>query len=294
MNKIILLPIIAGSAIFVAASVLFSICAINSSKANANVTKTVEVETYNKLDIKINTADIEFKVSEDGTRKVVLEERKKLYHTVEVSNNTLSIKSVDAREWYEHLSFSFSPMKVTIYAPKEAYETSSIEASTGNTTIPNDYSFSDLNVKVSTGDVSVKSDVINTLNVESSTGNISLEMNAKSINASASTGHVNLNKVNTSEDIKISVSTGHVNLKDTIAKKNLKINTSTGDVKFDDSDAHSIDVETSTGDVTGTLLTAKLFDCQSNTGDVRVPAPSGDSPCKIRTSTGNIILSVKA
>ena len=293
MKKIILVPIIAGSALLLAGTVLFGVCLANSINAGKSITKTVDVEAYNKLNIKINTADVELKVSEDGSRKVVLEETEKLYHTVEVSNNTLSIKSVDAREWYERLSFSLA-MKVTIYAPKEAYETSSIEVSTGNIIVPNDYSFTDLNVAASTG-------------------NISLETNAKNINASASTGNINLNKVNVTEDIDVSTSTGHisftdvkakninasastghVNLKNTILENNLKIKTSTGDVKFDDSDAHSIDVETSTGDVTGTLLTAKLFDCQSNTGDVRVPAPSGDSPCKVRSSTGNIILSIKA
>ena len=69
--------------------------------------------------------------------------------------------------------------------------------------------------------------------------------------------------------------------------------TSTGDVTFRASDAKSIKVETSTGDVTGSLLTGKAFTTKTSTGDINVPSNSGTDTCDIRTSTGDIEITIK-
>ena len=61
---------------------------------------------------------------------------------------------------------------------------------------------------------------------------------------------------------------------------------------FKDSDANTIDIEATTGNVTGNLLSDKTFDVKSNTGRVNVPETTGPI-CKIRTSTGDIVLTIK-
>ena len=68
----------------------------------------------------------------------------------------------------------------------------------------------------------------------------------------------------------------------TIAKCNLS---------FRDSIAIKYAVQT-TGDVTGTLLTEKTFSTDTSTGDVSVPNPSSGGKCEIKTSTGDITISI--
>ena len=306
--------IVIGS-VLLTVGAFFAIGAINTSR-DRTITKEYNVEQYSKMNIDIQTADLEFKVSTNGERKVVCVEKKKLYHDVKVENDTLTIKSINTRKWYENiLNFNWNRMSITVYAPAEAYGDSIIKSSTGNITIPSDFSFENLNAGLSTGNVSIKSNVIDYANVRTSTGNISLEMKPKNLDVRASTGNVKLNKVEVEEKLTINTSTGHIQLTDvkakdmelrastgtvkltnTIADGNMIIRTSTGDVTFNDSDASVlIDVETSTGDVKGTLLTGKIFQFITSTGSIKpVESVAGSGTCKVKTSTGDIALSVKA
>ena len=91
----------------------------------------------------------------------------------------------------------------------------------------------------------------------------------------------------------INVSTGDITLGKVIVNGNINIESSTGDVKFVSSDASEIFIKTSTGSVTGTLLTNKNFDCHTSTGDVNIPKIQSGGNCKITTSTGDIIITIK-
>ena len=87
-------------------------------------------------------------------------------------------------------------------------------------------------------------------------------------------------------------STGSVSLCRVIAAEAFSIERSTGSVRFEDADAAEIFVKTSTGSVVGSLRSEKLFLASSNTGSVDVPATEAGGRCEIKTSTGNIRITV--
>lgn len=271
------------------------------------ISKTYDIDEFSSINIDIKTADLEFKVSTDGAKKVVCEERKKVYHEVKVENDTLYIKSIDTRPWYEKFDFIFNKMKVTVYIPSGLYNNLNIESSTGDIYIPQEYSFNEINVKLSTGQINIKANSINKANIESTTGDISLEMNAKSLNIKASTGIIKLNKVAVEEKIDIKTSTGNIVLNEVTAKNidvnsstgvvqlvssiievHIEIETSTGDVKLEKSDSNTLHIKTATGNVKGTLLTNKIFIAKTDTGKVNVPVSTTGGLCQIETDTGNI------
>ncbi len=307
MKKITIAPIIIGSILMSAG---ITACGINSDPI---ITNEHEVGFYSNINIDIKTADLEFKVAEDGTRKVVCEEREKEYHTVEVVDDTLTIKAFDTRKWNEKaFNFNTKSMKVTIYAPSEAYNDGNIVSSTGDITIPHDYSFNNLKVTLSTGKTNVNSDCINAMNIEASTGNVNVEAKTKNLHIKVSTGDINIKNADIEEKIYAETSTGKITITDsksqnletisdtgrtkldnTIMEKNIKISTHTGDVNLNDSDAETLDIETHTGDVKGTLLTSKIFYAHSNTGSVNVPESTTGGLCKINTRTGDISIKIK-
>lgn len=313
MKGKIIIPIIIGSVLLITGSIIFGVGVANASKNNKEVIKEYEVGEYSKINIDLNIADLEFVPTTDGTRKVVCVEREKIYHTVSVENNTLNIKGLNSRQWYETMfNFDWKALRVTVYAPSETYSEAKIESDTGDVIIPDAYTFNDLTLKLSTGNANVKSDVTNNAYIETSTGNISLEMDTKNIQVksstgnvimnkskveekaiiSASTGNINLNEI-TAKDFELKASTGNLRLTDVISDNNLIIKTSTGDIHFTNCDASTlIDVETSTGDVKGTFLTGKMFNVKSKTGRVNVPSSVSGATCKVKTDTGDIILSI--
>lgn len=277
------------------------------------VTNTYTVSaSFTRINIHTGTSDIIFKLSPDGKCRVDSLEREKAQNQVTVENGALTIRCNDRRSWYDYLTFSTKSLSMTVYLPEKTYDSLTIDASTGDVTIPADFTFGSLDVDLSTGDINCAAEVtgsakINTstgdvtysaavngsLKIETTTGNIRLDgVTAESIDLSATTGNIALNGAETVMGITVETSTGNVMLKNTVACGALAVDTSTGNVRFEDSDAGSIKVDTSTGDVTGTLRTPKIFYTDTSTGSVSLPDVRMGEKCEITTSTGDIDIAI--
>ena len=277
------------------------------------VTNVTEIgEDFSDIIISSDTADIKFVLSEDGKCKVECHEEAKVKHNVTVEDGALKIKLVDNRLWYETVSIgSFDSSSVTVYLPQKAYNSLVINTSTSDVEIPEDFSFENLDVKVSTGDVKCKASA-KELQITAGTGAVKIEnVSANNASISTSTGQITAEKLNCSGDISLRVTTGKTSLTD-VTCKNLTsvggtgdimltgvvalgqcdITRDTGDVTFVKSDAASVTVKTDTGDVTGTFLTDKIIYANSSTGDIDVPKCTSGGMCDITTSTGDIIISI--
>ena len=238
-------------------------------------TKTYEI-TEMFFDININTtsADIEFKKAEDGIARVVCKENENCTYTVKAEGRVLQIISHDKRKWYHFFTLDFEKKTMTVYLPEQQYFKLYLGVSTGDVDIPEGFRFRSVDITGSTGHVDV------------SLGE------TESVSISRSSGDIRLTNTR-AQKVKIETSTGHVNLDSVIAEKEMKIETSTGDVKLKGCDSPKISIETSTGDVTGELLSKKHFQTETSTGKVVVPGDESDEICEIKTSTGDIKMSVK-
>lgn len=272
-------------------------------------TKTYTAEgTFDRIEIRENTADITFAVSEDETATVVCRETAPTVHTVTVEDGTLKIVSEETIGWRNLFELSFDSPSVTVYLPKKAYASLSIETQTGDVEVPDWMTFDGAAIHGSTSDVRFDAKVKNLLSIETSTGDISVNgISAETIDCKATTGQIRMQNVTCTGDVTVKVSTGKailegltcrdlksdgstgdVVLQDVLAEGCISIERGTGDVTFRNSDAAEIQVKTGTGDVTGTLRTEKIFVTKTSTGDVRVPDSVSGGRCEITTATGDI------
>lgn len=270
-------------------------------------------ENYRNIQILTNTADIVFKPSENEKTSVVCYERQNVKHLVFVEDETLQIKRVDNRKWYEYLGISLSIPEITVYLPRGEYGSLLIKSSTGDVVIPKEFEFESADISQSTGDITVKAYINGDAKLKTTTGDISLKnTSVGTLNLTASTGDITVFDVNCSHDANIKLSTGDADLnnlkcesltasgstgdiflKNVIAKDKFTIKRSTGDIKFDSSDATEIFVKTSTGDIKGTLLTEKIFIVQTDVGKVNVPKTANGGKCEITTDTGDVKITIK-
>ena len=309
MKGLIAIPIVIGSVLLIGGGALFGYAAYKSSKNNTVETKEYkELASFNKFDIDLTIADLEFVKSEET--KVVVQETKYDVHTVTSENNTLKVKGQDIRKWYEHL-FNwnwFQKVKVTVYMPEGAYDELKVISATGNVTVPSDFSFASFTTAVSTGNVNSKANVTGDITVTAATGKINFEnITANRMDFKASTGDIRLKDVAVTEDIKIKTSTGDFNLENVTCKSyesssstgdlnfnhvkvtnTINVKNDTGHVKMIASDAEELDIKTSTGYVNLELLTSKIVYAESSTGKKNVPTSTTGGLCKIKTSTGDI------
>lgn len=306
------LSILTGIVLF---TVAISALGWDFNKLNNSVYETNTYDLSDKFtDISIDTktADIVFLPSDSSECRVVCYEQVKMKHSAVVEGNTLSIKVIDTRKWYDYISFTFSSPEITVYLPRGSYDTLKVDTGTGSVDIPDGYNFEEVRFSSGTGNVRCNSSVSGLIHIKTSTGNVNISnISAGELNLSVSTGNVNVKSVACEGNIKAVVSTGKVQMTDitcknltsngntgkiilenVIASEKFSIKRDTGDVKFIGSDAAEIYVETDTGDITGTLLTEKVFIVQSDVGKIDVPKTITGGRCEISTDTGDIKIKI--
>ncbi len=182
----------------------------------------------------------------------------------------------------------------------------SIETSSGEIALDG-ISDAELLILSSSGDVSVRNSSLKSISLETSSGNIKLTSTELSgtLSLISSSGDTKINSI-TLASLSHRSSSGDFDAYDVISDADIIITTSSGDVDLKSSDAKSITVNTSSGDVFATLLSDKSYDVISRSGNVRIPendrdtdSDAEDAPaeptgfCKVRTSSGEIEISVK-
>jgi transcriptional regulator with XRE-family HTH domain/DUF4097 and DUF4098 domain-containing protein YvlB len=275
----------------------FLIVASFSRAVYLKVTESTQVyiieESYSSILIESKTSDINIYLSNNNENKIVYSVNKNISLESRVIDGVLTVTQIDNSKFYDKL-FSWGDLEINLYLTQDTIESLSIKNSTGDIEINEGFSFNNINIKLTTGDVDVKTNVTNNLSIETSTGDV--EINDSSvvgdINVKTTTGDIEI--VNSkATKLDIGVSTGSTLLSNTIVTNDFNMNGTTGNLKLDSFDAQNIYVTLSTGSVKGTLLSSKIFITNSKTGTIRVPETTTGGICKITTSTGNIIISYK-
>lgn len=278
-------------------------------------TNTYEInESFENISIDTDITDVSFLPGDGKICKVVCYEIRNMNHSVAVRDKTLVIEKNDSRMWYEHfMFFAVTSPKITVYLPQAEYASLSIDSSTGDVNIPENFRFESVDITASTGDVKCRASVSGRMKIHLSTGDIRLEgVNAGELDLSVSTGSVIASSITCEGEISVGVSTGKTKMNDckcksftstgstgdiildnVIAADNMNLKRSTGSIKFERCDAAELFIKTSTGDIRGSLLTDKVFITHNNLGNANVPSTTTGGRCEVDTSTGNINITIR-
>lgn len=259
-------------------------------------------ETFDKISIDSDIADIKFLPAEEGVCKVECFEDTKGVHSVFTENGTLIIKLENTRRFYDFINITFSTPHITVYLPNEEYNSLCIETDAGDVTLPKNFTFQTVEIESDTADVICEAYITSSADIETDTGEITLsnissdgvDFTAASgnIKIKTDTGDINLFDI-TCSNLSVESDTGDVVLKNVRASGKITAKNDTGNIRFDKSDAAELYAETSTGDVLGTLLFEKIFFAESDTGDISVPKTINGGKCEITTVTGDIKITLK-
>ena len=231
-------------------------------------------ESFSDIAIDTTTADITFIKSTDGKCRVECFEDEKRAHTVKIENGTLKITENDTRAWYDYIGINLNSTTINVYLPDDFLGKLDISCTTGDVIVPSAYSFSALNIHLTTGDAYIASDTIGQLKIKCTTGDIKLD--------TVKCG-----------SLIIELTTGDVNMIRTMCVGKMNITETTGNVKLDKCDASEINIKTTTGSITGSITSDKTFAASSTTGSVNVPRNTSGGLCSLKTTTGNINITVK-
>ena len=313
VKGIITALVVVGLIIFVAVMHQYRWDFTKLSTGNYETNTYTVKEQFHSISVNTDTADIIFAFSQDGTCTVECYEDPKSKHTVTVQGDTLAINLVEQKAWYDYIGIDFDSPKIKISLPQTYYNALEVKESTGDVQIAKEFTFEDVDIRLSTGHVAFHADADRQVKIRTSTGSIRVEnTSAGMLDLAASTGGITVSNTICAGDAHLEVSTGKtmldtfscknlssegdtgdISLNNVIVAEEIEIERSTGDVRFDGVDAAEISVETDTGDVTGTFLSEKVFIIETGTGRIDVPKSTTGGRCEISTDTGNIRLDVQ-
>lgn len=316
--KLIITIVVAAALIFIGIAVAacgFAMSGFDIKKLTTDpeVTNYMTIDQdFNSIIIDATTADLKILPSTDGQCKIDLVERENLYFMPSVENGILTINEIDDRKWYEYIGIGWSNMSITLYLPKEQYDSLTVELTTGRAQIDSGLEFGKVDVKATTGNVKCEAKVtesleikcttgliyasdakVDTIRLKASTGSIELcNSSCRGLEIETTTGSIKLSEVSGTGDFDIEATTGKINLSDVVTEGDLTIEADTGDVIFKRCDAANLSITTDTGDVEGSLLSSKVFFYETDTGDVDLPRTDEGGKCNIETDTGDITITI--
>ena len=300
MTKSAKIWLIIGASLFIIGALIFAVAMtlngwdFTKLSTVKYTTETHKItEPFSEIKIKTDTSDIEFLESEDGESSVVCYETENEKHTVYVEDSgMLNITLESNKKWYDNIGVNFGTPKIKVYLPKGEYVTLNIAADTSDIKIPENFTFVDVDILVSTGDIEYYASNTRDIWISTGTGDITLEnIKAETLELRVTTGETYLTNVKC-KYLQSLGNTGDITLKNTVAEEQLFIRRSTGDVRLERSDSATIYIKTDTGDITGTVLEDRYFDATSDTGKVRVPEGINFDNCDIITNTGDILIDI--
>ena len=240
-----------------------------------------------------------------------------------VKDGKLTVTVQKNRKWYKEWSlFGHGSPVITLYLPKGLCGVLDVSLTTGDVCVKEGFSFTALNVDVTTGDIDVNATVTGAVTVSLTTGDGSfsgsfaslsvsggsgdMELADLTVTLSLTTGDVEIKRtalgaatlsgttgdiealdLSVSGDMSVKRTTGDIELKNTIVGGRMEINGGSSDVYLRECDAATLYIEVTTGDVRGHLLTDKQYLATTTTGEVQVPRTAGPL-CEIHTTTGDI------
>lgn len=318
MKTAVKVSIIVAVALILVGSVI-SFSAISSM--NFDFTKTQSGSSREKsytiddsfMNISVDTveANVRFELSADGKCRVECVESTNIYHTVKTVNDTLVIKRVDERKWYEHIGFFWRNMRVTVYLPQAEYDALHVKTVSGDIHIPDICSFNEAEVQSTSGNIGFAANVKNDFSVKSVSGRLDVSgIQADRFSLHTTSGNINADDVRcdkfmidtTSGDIRaddvrcgrftVNTTSGDVKMLEVNAE-DMRIKSVSGDITLTSCDAADIELKTTSGDIRGSLLSGKSFQTHTTSGRISVPQSSAGGECRISTVSGDVTITIE-
>lgn len=250
-------------------------------------------DDFDKIHISVLTSDVTFARAGDGKTKIEVRETEKIPHTVSVDENTLEITDKDMRKWADRLNFGDAKVSITVYLPKDAYESADVRTLTGDINIVPGFSFGSLQANTSSGKIVVTGVQAETMIALGTTGKIMITdaVVQEELVSMMTTGDIGICRAQ-SQNLEVSATTGDVSLTEVIIKDLMSVEVTTGDISFGETDAGMALLKATTGDIEGNFLTDKIVYAKTTTGSVRVPDSQTGGLCTANTTTGDIEITI--
>ena len=221
----------------------------NLGKVNLNLIDSyeAEVDSVEKIDIKVGSADIEIK--ESSNDKILVEYYSNKDNNIRIEYKDKKIVFDDTGRSEFHL-FNIVNKKVVVYVPKAYIGEFELKLGSGDTKSEADLSTN--KVRITTGSGEVKLEKTGDVDISTSSGDVKIDEVNQKADIRVSSGEVYINRLKINDNSKITASSGNITIRNNESNCYVETEVSSGDVKVNRSDRKSdivLKIKTSSGDI---------------------------------------------
>ena len=270
-------------------------------------------ETPTQIHISTLNSRVELRPIEGDEWRVECMDQEKLYHTVELNDGVLTIKQIDTRAWYDHISIfnGFQNLSVIVHLPAEVYESLHVQSLSGGIRIQEGLTFTNAALQNTSGSINCASFVTGALNAKNTSGSIYIngrvggDLKVQHVSGSVHViggvgGAMNVTGVSGRIEIANATPTravventsGGIYLENVVCQESCTVTNVSGSIELAGCDAMSFDLKTTSGGIRASLLSAKTFDCHTTSGSVHVPKDGNGGTFRAKTVSGSIRVTV--
>lgn len=281
----------------------------DSDSALTFVRNTYEItDDFKRISISENQSDIQLLPSEDGTCKIICEESEKVFYLIEVVAGTLYIEVVDERDWLDHVGIFLETPELLIYLPKSEYDSLGIDNVSGSITVPEGFSFSDVDINTTSGSIKFYSNANGELELYTVSGSITAEnASPESFSANTTSGKIKVSSLSVQgefiagsvsggmeisdcecSDITVDSTSGSVSLANVSATDSARIETVSGKISMNDCSAGSIILFSTSGAVSlENVVASGSLRAETLSGEIELIACDAES-LDLASTSGSI------
>ncbi len=247
-------------------------------------------ENFQNIDIRDFVCNIRLVPAEDGVCRVVCAETDRITNTVEVIEDTLTITRTDRRRWYERIQIWWgNDLSVTVYLPEKTYQSLYLKTVSGHIEVPDTFSFSDVELLSTSGDISFAAGSSKGLLIQSTSGHIRAQNAAGGpVEAVTTSGDIVLSDI-TADTLHVKTTSGHIRVENITAGSAQAVTTS-GDVLLSEATADSVQTKTTSGHTILSDLTVDTLQAKTTSGDIRLSSAIISGHADLQAVSGHIQL----
>lgn len=246
-------------------------------------------EAFQNISISGADSDVHLYPSESDTCKVVYTEDKDVPLEIAVEEGTLDIRRQPGPTWQVQFGIYLGETGVSVYLPKEQYDSLEIHTSSGNITVSDGIEVGSATVQSTSGEIEILSSPNGKQTVSTQSGNIHIaDGEPESLQVQSTSGDITLENGKVNASIQMKSSSGGMTLTQVIVTGPICLQSTSGDIELNSCDGEELEIQTTSGNVSGTLLSEKVFQIATSSGTVDAPYSGSGGKCKITTTSGDV------
>ncbi len=254
-------------------------------------------QDFHRIRIDVIAADVELIPSEDDKCRVMTTDSDYVEYTVDVAEDTLTVRATDTRKWYERLfTVSLGGRSVKVALPREEYKSLTVETVSGDVSINVRYTFSeDVTLTSASGTVGTAAAVGGHLEMRSTSGALCAMGSLNTVTARSTSGKITLGGKTVDGDCTataadLETTSGEIRVQ-TATLESLTAKTSSGGIRMESvTVAESVNAETTSGGISLLYTACGTLTVETGSGSIDLTDSTVTNHLGAETTSGSIRL----